>query len=834
MKLRYLTPLIFLYSSLNAIDVYVSAGNYFSSEANPAYSFYLDENGTTQLNALNINESYTFYRLNDAPSHPFYVSDEGTNQVSTSNISLTGSGSATSGISGTQSFTLSFNGMPDDNVLYYYCTAHSNMVGTLPLESDSSHEQIVNSNFFESGQNASYPYILTTALKNIDLETSQLAQKVQINFTDNGLPEGSEYRIYRTTANGGNYTTGPFPLSEGTNTIDIPAVDFNRTVKVQFNIESGSAEFDQLAINGVSLYGPEFPNEDLIEIPLGSVSTSTVFTTGSNSGHPFLYESANVSDGSTSQDQQVFSLNITALPADGASYRVYKTYNNGQGDLTTEKQLNLGLNTITINSVSFNEATGRTVRLLISDHVAIDAFSVNGTFIIGDSSAIVAPSGSQLISEHFDAYSGGGNYEYVYVATTSAEGLSSQDQQVFSLNVTALPDAGTSYSIYKTTANGNDYTAPNATLNLGSNIITVDSVTFPRTVKLRLTSDVAVDELIVNGTYLVGSDGNAFAAPEGSELASTYFDTLSSDSSYAYVYESANTDSSSSQDQQVFSFNITALPDTGASYSIYKTTNNGNEYTTNPMPLELGPNQITVDPVIFPRTVKLRLTADIALDELVINGNYIVGSAPSGPPAGSTYPDGVFTAGSSASWPWVHTAATILEGVTSQEAKTFVLNVTELPEDGAYYRIYKTTANGNDYFSPAKALSIGLNKFTVPATSFNRAVKLQLSSGSIAFEYFGVNGTDVFGDPIDSDSDGVDDYNDYDPSDPNIQTEPPEEAPPISISINGNDVTIQWSDANGFEIKTSNDLSIWTSTGDSQSPYTESLGSAKFFKLSSE
>ena len=139
------------------------------------------------------------------------MSDVGINQISTSNISLTGSGSATSGISGTQSFTLSFNGLTTDDTLVFYCTAHSNMVGTFSLVSNSPHEQIVNSDFFESGQNASYPYILTTALKNIDLETSQLAQKIQINFTDNGLPEGAAYRIYRTTANGGNYTTGPFP-----------------------------------------------------------------------------------------------------------------------------------------------------------------------------------------------------------------------------------------------------------------------------------------------------------------------------------------------------------------------------------------------------------------------------------------------------------------------------------------------------------------------------------------------------------------------------------------------------------------------------------------------
>ena len=827
MKRLYFLPLLFLCASLSAIDVYVSSGSF----SFPYYTFYSDSNGNNELNELSINEEYTFYRLNEASSHPFYVANNGVNIV--------GSGSSSNGITGSQSFTISFNGLTEDDTLQYFCTAHSFMSGQLNLVSNSF-PQIASSDLFESGQNGSYPYILVTTLKNIDFESSQLAQKIQINFTDNGLPAGAEYRIYRTTENGGNYTTGPFPLSEGTNTIDIPAVDFNRSVKLQFNIESGSAEFDQLAVNGVSLYGSAFPSEELLSIPSGSVSTSTLFTTGSNSGHPYIYESVNISDGSSSQDQQVFSLNITGLPADGATYRVYKTYNNGQGDLTSEAQLNLGLNTITVNSVSFDQATGRTVRLLISDHVALDEFSVNGSFIVGEdnenSSAVNPPSGSQLISEHFDTYSGGGNYEYIYTATIPSEGLASQNQQVFSLNVTALPDTGTSYSIYKTTSNGSDYFGPNTPLYLGSNIITVESVTFPRTVKLRLTSDVAVDELIVNGSYIVGSNEDELVAPVGSELASTYFDSVSSsESTYKYVYESVNlNDGSNSQDQQVFSFNITALPDTGASYSIYKTTINGSEYTSNPMPLELGANQITVDPVTFPRTVKIRLTEDIAIDELVINGNYIVGNSPSGPPAGSSYPDGTFLAGSAVSWPWVYTAATISEGESSQEAKTFVLNVTELPEDGAHYRIYKTTLNGSDYFSPANTLTIGVNKFTVPATSFDRAVKLQLSSGNIAFEYFGVNGDDIYGDPIDSDNDGIDDYNDFDPSDPNVQVESPAEAPSLSISINENNVTIQWSDANGFEIMRSNDLNTWTSTGDSQSPYIEPIESTKFYKLSNE
>ena len=67
------------------------------------------------------------------------------------------------------------------------------------------------------------------------------------------------------------------------------------------------------------------------------------------------------------------------------------------------------------------------------------------------------------------------------------------------------------------------------------------------------------------------------------------------------------------------------------------------------------------------------------------------------------------------------------------------LNVTELPEGGANYRIYKTTANGNDYFGNPVALNLGLNTFSVPATDFDRAVKLQLSA-DVAIDLFNNNG----------------------------------------------------------------------------------------------
>ncbi len=116
-----------------ATTIYVSGGGFGA----PYYGFYSDSGLTQPLDiysggsdGLQIGQTYTFVK--SATSHPFYVGDNGYNQPSSNLISLTGDGSAASGIGGGQSFTLSFNGFdPSTDTLTYYCTAHSSMVGTL-------------------------------------------------------------------------------------------------------------------------------------------------------------------------------------------------------------------------------------------------------------------------------------------------------------------------------------------------------------------------------------------------------------------------------------------------------------------------------------------------------------------------------------------------------------------------------------------------------------------------------------------------------------------------------------------------------------------------------
>ena len=81
-----------------------------------------------------------------------------------------------------------------------------------------------------------------------------------------------------------------------------------------------------------------------------------------------------------------------------------------------------------------------------------------------------------------------------------------------------------------------------------------------------------------------------------------------------------------------------------------------------------------------------------------------------------------FVAGPNATWTHVLVATTIADGSASQGSQTFTMNVTSLPAGGANVRVYKTTANGNDFFGNPVALTLGSNSITVAAVTFDSAV----------------------------------------------------------------------------------------------------------------
>ena len=200
-------------------------------------------------------------------------------------------------------------------------------------------------------------------------------------------------------------------------------------------------------------------------------------------------------------------------------------------------------------------------------------------------------------------------------------------------------------------------------------------------------------------------------------------------------------DGEASQAEQTFTMNVTSLPEGGANFRVFKTTGNGSNYFGNLTALEIGFNTFTVDAVDFDRAVRFQFSSGevvfsaLSLNE--VNSECIVAPPP---PVSLISQCGDFVSGSAAAWPYILEATTLADGAASQAAQTFTMNVTSLPEGGANFRVYKTTANGSDYFGNLTALTLGSNSITVAAVDFDRAVKFQFSSGDVEFYALSLNG----------------------------------------------------------------------------------------------
>ena len=103
-------------------------------------------------------------------------------------------------------------------------------------------------------------------------------------------------------------------------------------------------------------------------------------------------------------------------------------------------------------------------------------------------------------------------------------------------------------------------------------------------------------------------------------------------------------------------------------------------------------------------------------------------------------------------WPYVFTACTADDG-NSGEAQILEINIISIPEEGANYRVAKTTANSQFFFGNPQPLSLGLNTITVTSVSFARTVKFQFNTGSINFDFISLNSETLYGE---NPNDGLD------------------------------------------------------------------------------
>ena len=245
---------------------------------------------------------------------------------------------------------------------------------------------------------------------------------------------------------------------------------------------------------------------------------------------------------------------------------------------------------------------------------------------------------------------------------------------------------------------------------------------------------------------------------QNTSLISNCDDFVSGSDTWPYVLVATTLDDGeASQAAQTYTMNVTSLPSDGANVRVYKTTANGSEYLGNPVALTIGSNSITVSAVAFDRVVKFQFSnGDVEFEALSLNGDDSDCAIPPPPGPLSLISDcSDFTTGQGAAWPFILTATTISDGEASQAAQTYTMNVTSLPFNGANVRVYKTVANGNDFFGNPIALTLGSNSITVDAVSFDRAVKFQFSSGDIEFDALSLNGenTECVCTPISFDTD---------------------------------------------------------------------------------
>ena len=258
-----------------------------------------------------------------------------------------------------------------------------------------------------------------------------------------------------------------------------------------------------------------------------------------------------------------------------------------------------------------------------------------------------------------------------------------------------------------------------------------------------LSSNILLKKVKIFLLIIVFSVSSINVFAQTSSLISSCGDFVAgSATAWPHVLVATTIDSGAiSQASQTYTMNIISLPAGGANVRVYKTVGNGNDFFGNPIALTLGSNSITVPAVTFDRAVKFQFSnGSVEFDALTLNGVASTCVAPLPPPTTSLISIcGDFISGPAA-WPYVLEATTIVDGVASQASQTFTMNITSLPVGGANVRVYKTTANGNSFFGNPVALTLGSNSITVPAVTFDRAVKFQFSSGDVEFDALSLNG----------------------------------------------------------------------------------------------
>lgn len=176
-----------------------------------------------------------------------------------------------------------------------------------------------------------------------------------------------------------------------------------------------SSEELRAMFNSIGLGDPNCVVSE-ISPALPIISDCGDFSAGPNATWTHVLTAVTIADGAASQGEQTFTINITSLPDDGATFRVVKTVANGNWYFGNSQNLSLGENEFTVAGVPFD----RTVKFQFSSgNIEFDSLSINGENLDCNSNLIesLPPCGQHPPLDNIGNFT----YPYYYWSSTHTE-----------------------------------------------------------------------------------------------------------------------------------------------------------------------------------------------------------------------------------------------------------------------------------------------------------------------------------------------------------------------------------------------------------------------------
>jgi hypothetical protein len=803
--------------------IYVETTNFTS----PYYNFYFVEEDGTQTGyipfdfysggamSLIVGETYIFRALADGlTGHPFYVTDNSSGGSPSNKISIKAiaggnsspwpsSGVGLQGAALEMEVTINETFDPSADNLFYFCTAHNSMQGTLNVVTavdinTGSYGLGLRPNGLKSG--GSYrpawptgsPWTTSLPLFDSEQQESGNSHEIRINVTSLGSTDNT-WRHTKTNINGQFVAGNNTALIEGVNTMTVNAVDFQRDLAIQFKTQE--IGISSIEVNGTTLAGfdpiPEVIPDEINDVPAGSVlaDASQGFSTINSAGF-----TRKMSIYTNDTDDKV------AMGGTKITYYVTKV-----SDETLIR---------TVKATTDNVAGGT------SNYYASVPSYTNNTIISQD-----------CIDSAVD-----GTYSLKEIEAFQSDDDSSND---------TLTDSDTKGD-----------PSPN-----GLKIeLYIPGVTFNnRTIALQHSRIIAIDQAYgvqVTSTYDEFDEAAVAASGNDSPFSNSSVFTPTTNEDFPYSFEGVNMstdpdaepivlDNVDSQGVITFNVNVTHMPNDGSLvYDIIKSSEGGwsdatgdgtNQNQTGT--LILGENIVEVVGSTYPRSVRLRVSAPFGYSSAVATSDAELYTDRED--RQTAFNDSVvFENGSSAAHPYIYRLGSSDPAdsdlyTDNQSQKRIFINITGLPEGGATYNISKTLENpdadGNVVYDVAQSgvLTDGLNAILLKSSTYDRTSVLRISD-NIEYDFFG------YGTGPSSDNNSQILYGTAPSSGYIASIEPPINFR-INKVINDDDIEVVrllWNNP-GMFLKRSTDLNTWeyVSSGDGEETYETSLGSSYFYQL---